>query len=156
MCGKPASPLSFGMCHNRYNACVRSGRPDLRSWASRRRKWLRQHSTLKCDACDGPHHTDLPWHGDMARYRAWVTTGRPEFDRALDRSAGPEPRDCLVFHRPTAQVCIGMDQNCYKACCTAGRPDRDNWARRDERGSTGERDFRQRLTINPKQQKGRQ
>ena len=33
----------------------------------------------------------------------------------------------VVCHRPTIQLWLGMDQNCYKAWCTAGRPDRDNW-----------------------------
>ena len=38
-----------------------------------------------------------------------------------------KPRNCLVCHRPTIQVWLGMDQNCYKSRCTAGRPERDNW-----------------------------
>ena len=139
---KPATPLSFGMCHNCYNAWARAGRPDLRSWGPRRRKWLSEHSTRKCAVCDSL--TTLTYLGmDMACYRAWATAGRPGFDGwALDRRAEPKPpRECLVCHRPTAQVYFGMDCSCYKAWCWLGVPTGTTGLRHDRRGSTDERDF---------------
>ncbi len=78
VCAKPATPLSFGMCHNCYNVWARAGRPHLRLWGRRRRKWLREHSTLKCSVCDSL--TTVTYLGmDMACYRAWVTAGRPDW-----------------------------------------------------------------------------
>ena len=128
VCRKPATPISFGMCHNCYNVWARSGRPDLRSWGPRRRRWLREHSTLKWATCD--RLTTRTYHAlDMACYRAWAAAGRPDLDKwSVDGRARPKLRECLVCHGPTIQVWLDMDQNCYKSWCTAGRPDLDNWA----------------------------
>ncbi len=76
-----------------------------------------------------PDHDDLPWHGHGVLPR--MGHGRSARFRRMGLApalrAKPR-RECLVCHRPAAQVYFGMDCSCYKAWCVAGRPDRDTWA----------------------------
>jgi hypothetical protein len=127
VCGQRARPMSYGMYHNCYNVWARSGRPDRRLVAKRRRKWLRENSTLTCVVCG--RVTTRTYQGmDMACHRAWVAAGRPDLEQwALERRAGPVPRQCVVCNRPTEQVYFGIDQRCYKVWCRAVRPDLDEW-----------------------------
>ena len=108
----------------------------------RRRKWLRERSTLKCAVCDSL--TTTTYLGmEMACYRAWATAGRPDLDGwALDRRAGPKPpRVCFVCHRPTAQVYSAWTAVATRRGAWLGVPTGTTGPRRDGRGSTDERDF---------------
>ena len=73
-------------------------------------------------------HTDQPWHGYglLPRLAHGRSAGFGPMGRGQART--PKLRDCIVCHKPTIQVWLGMDRNCDKSWCTAGRPDRDKWA----------------------------
>ena len=111
VCRKPATPLSFGMCHNCYNEWARAGRPDLRLWLPRRRKWFRQHSTLKCAACD--RLTSWTYIGmDVASIAPGSRPIGPIWTNGhWTGTQGPSPRGCLVVTDPPRSPIFGGPQH---------------------------------------------